>query len=49
MDNHSQENEESLQTLSLILQASVAFVGFFGNVRTSIVLKEALPYPVGQH
>ena len=38
-DNNSSETEESLQTLSLILQASVAFVGFIGNVITSIVLK----------
>ena len=35
----SPESKESLQTLSLILQASVAFIGFIGNVITFVVLK----------
>ena len=39
LDDDSPETEQSLQTLSLILQASVAFIGFIGNVITFVVLK----------
>ena len=39
LDDDSPETEESLQTLSLILQASAAFIGFIGNVITFVVLK----------
>ena len=46
LDDDSPETEESLQILSLILQASAAFIGFIGNV-TFVVLKRDNSIPSG--
>ena len=47
LDDDSPETEQSLQMLSLILQASAAFIGFIGNVITFVVLKRDNSIPRG--
>ena len=47
LDDDSPKTEQSLQTLSLILQASVAFIGFIGDVITFVVLKRDNSIPRG--